>query len=61
MPAAVIGVAELKRLRLIRELCEEVDLWRVKAPHLSYARAILALGQAIREAGTKASSRIEQR
>ena len=49
------SVAELKRLRLVRELCEEVDLWRARAPHLSYERAVRDLGKAIREAGSRSS------
>ena len=43
------SVADLKRLRLIRQLCERVDAWRSKAPHLTYERAIRELGAAIRD------------
>jgi len=42
------SVADLKRLRLIRDLCERVDSWRQRAPHLTYERAVKDLGKAIR-------------
>lgn len=42
------SVADLKRLTLIRELCERVDVWRQKAPHLTFERAVKDLGKAIR-------------
>jgi hypothetical protein len=48
----VEAVAELKRLALVRTLCEAVDIWRDRAPTLSYERAIKELGQAIRGDGT---------
>jgi len=52
------SVAELKRLRLVRELCEEVDLWRVRAPHLSHQEALRTLKAGIRRSGTEASLRL---
>jgi hypothetical protein len=45
------GVAELKRLTLVRNLCEGVDSWRERAPFLSYESAVKELGRVIRVAG----------
>jgi hypothetical protein len=40
MPEAV---ATLKRLEALRRLCEAVDTWRVKAPHLEVEKAVKGL------------------
>lgn len=46
--AMVDAVGELKRLALLRPLVAAVDLWRLKAPHLSFEVAVRELGRAIR-------------
>jgi len=37
------AVANLKRLEALRRLCEAVDVWRVKAPHLEVEKAVKGL------------------
>ena len=37
------AVAELKRLEAVRRLCEAVDHWRSKAPHLEVEKAVKGL------------------
>jgi hypothetical protein len=48
------AVAELKRLALLRRLCEAVDSWRERAPHLAHDKALRELGKAIRGEGAYA-------
>lgn len=54
------AVADLKRLTHVRNLCEAVDKWREKAPHLSHELALKTLGQVIRQQGKEASIRLLQ-
>lgn len=47
----VEAIAELKRLALLRRLCNAVDAWRERAPHMPHAKALQELGRAIRGEG----------
>jgi hypothetical protein len=48
------AVAELKRLAVVRRLCEAVDTWRERAPHMTHDKALRELGKAIRGEGAYA-------
>lgn len=41
-------VENLKRLALVRGLCDRVDRWRRRAPTLTHERAVVELGRALR-------------
>lgn len=51
----VEAVEDLKRLALLRPLCEAVEGWLKRAPHMPYQKAVLELGKTIRSVGTHAS------
>jgi hypothetical protein len=57
----VEAVAELKRLHLMRRLCEAVDDWRRAAPGLDWPVAIRKLGEVIRLQGLEAARELRQK
>ena len=51
----VEAIDELKRLTVLRPLCEAVEGWLKRAPHMTYQKAYLDLGRVIRSAGSQSS------
>jgi hypothetical protein len=51
----VEAIEDLKRLALLRPLCEAVEGWLKRAPHMPYPKAVLDLGATIRSVGNLAS------
>lgn len=49
------GIAELKRLHLMRRFCASVDEWRKAAPQMDWGAALKRLGEIIRQQGLAAT------
>jgi hypothetical protein len=47
------AIDDLKRLALLRPLCEAVEGWLKRAPHMPYQKAVLELGKTIRSVGSQ--------
>lgn len=51
----VEAIDDLKRLALLRPLCEAVEGWLKRAPNMPYQKAVLELGKTIRSVGSRTS------